>query len=531
MEFEKERDRLQQQKLKLQLQQQHLMQEHLRLQFNALNDGVTNNIKSKENLRKSKFMSQELISHDEKGIEESRVENLSIEKDDNSDNTHSSDSSIHTNILLRDIACSIPENVSDEDFVPLKSVSSGFNEVSPSKALVLTSPRISADKDEGCTYFERTSPLYNIQHGNLPVKITREQSEATPTVSLIPSQIDNPVAQNRIIIDKENIDLNKKQPFIVETSHHVQEMPSKDIARTSNVMADSQISTTPLALGESLMVKFQGNGDVNTASYLHYYQRQLMEQQDRIREQQKAIQERQQQRLEKLKEFQERLRQQRSRFETEKSKQWHSLIPRYSADVEQSSITDHSLSSLELNESDGMPGMKPTEINSPPSLTKERSEGLSLSFSDIDNEVKPKQNVGYFESLGNASPNQLGEPGTESMIRVSEGQSDIASSFPPSSLSASSFPPSFLSGTEQSDKKSIFPKTSDLGLWSDSTPQLTLTSSDATKSSSTPTAKSKASIEISQKKTRNLGSNFSNKYGMCQHFSVRYVSCSNEQSL
>ena len=179
----------------------------------------------------------------------------------------------------------------------------------------------------------------------------------------------------------------------------------------------------------------------DTASYLKFYQEQLVEQQDRIREQQQAIEQRQQQRLEQLKQFQERLRSMRSSSRSDHDSPglthmsdatayWRSLIPTSKTSDAGSSSAQDTPSDLETRETkDGITtelmGEKTADYPDTKTLSKTRDDATSSSLSRYSSEIVT---------------------------------------------------------TRQVDDRVLFPDPSELGLWSDSTIQLS--SSDTTKTSS-----------------------------------------------
>ena len=143
-EIEKQKEKLQQQKLKLQPQQQQVMQEHLQLQFDALNNEIRTESDEEECWEDStkdsrtadkintKFtdLSSGVLSDDAKPISvtESVDEagmSKSSEDDVRSDLITTDDSRVNGNVDRHDALHSIPESASEEDFVLLPPVSTG----------------------------------------------------------------------------------------------------------------------------------------------------------------------------------------------------------------------------------------------------------------------------------------------------------------------------------------------------------------------------------------------------------------------
>lgn len=514
-EIEKQREKLQQQKLKLQLQQQQVMQEHLQLQFDALNNEIRT--KTDEESREDSIedsptadkinttfpdLSSGVLSDDAKTMSatESADEasmNKSSEDDVRSDLSHPDDLRVNASVDRHDVLHSIPESISEQDFVLLPPVSTGtiFGAVPPSftKSAATTSgftKLVFAEKT-------RTSPPQAVgaaQHSTslLPSRPVQprlhaslnEQSNLQPSLHISPPHIASPGASHAEEAvpsshtthpskqpdasvpykDEPSLFPTSKSPLYFENIPHVVDH-RRTISDTTSPFfhIPSTISSTPFVPEGPLTFQFPNERETDTASYLHFYQQQLLEQQNRIREQQKAIQERQQQRLEQLKQFQERLR--RQRHDTGIGKpgqigerprravgQWQSLIPRarYPSDTDTTTSTDHAQSGTE-------------------SVDRALSTDLHPAISPLkQTQLKPSA-----------------APKTE----ISEGLINGDTS---SSLSRY---PSEVIPIEDKDA-SLLPKTSDLGLWSDSTPQLS--SSDATKSSSTVLEDSKSDKKLDE---------------------------------
>ncbi|CAB4029583.1 Hypothetical predicted protein, partial [Paramuricea clavata] len=481
IEIEKQREMLQQQKLKLQLQQQQVMQEHLQLQFDALNNEMKAD--EDENMKDTEFpdLSSGVLSDEGKTVTESVDEagfSKSSDDDVRSDLTHSYDSRVNANVDLHHALHSIPESASQEDFVPLPPVSSvaifsGVSQPLPlhfvksttpgvtklisaertrmSPSLPLNQPRLDAPLDER----SGGQPSLHITPPHIAIPAASHSEELMPSSQVPTSRLTHSVAKEATSHTAHPtkqpaaaVRYDNHEPFLFPRSKPP--LDSENIPRgvehgrvaisdsTSPFHIPSSISSTPF-LHEGPSIQFPSNREPDTASYLHFYQQQLLEQQNRIREQQKAIQERQQQRLEQLKQFQERLRGQRHDSDLGKSAgqtgeknshsggQWKSLIPntRYPSDDDTSTSTDHAQSGTE-------------------------SADRSLSVNVHPNITPP-----------------LKQP------QLKSSTTDTSSSLSPY--------PSEVRSIKDNDV-SLLPKTSDLGLWSDSTPHLS--SSDVTKSSS-----------------------------------------------
>ena len=519
-EIEKQKEKLQQQKLKLQLQQQQVMQEHLQLQFDALNNEIRTESDEEECWEDStkdsrtadkintKFtdLSSGVLSDDAKPISvtESVDEagmSKSSEDDVRSDLITTDDLRVNANVDRHDALHSIPESASEEDFVLLPPVSTGIISSAVPPSLPVTKSAATTSGVTKLVFAEktRTSPPQAdgaAQHNTalFPSRPDQPRSQASldertkmqPSLHISPPHIASPGASHA---EEEAVSSShttlpgkpaasapyKNEPLMFPKSQppfHSENIPHVvDHRRT--VISDSTtpffhipstISSTPFVPEGPLTFQFPNERETDTASYLHFYQQQLLEQQNRIREQQKAIQERQQQRLEQLKQFQERLR--RQRHDTGIGKpgqigerprqavgQWQSLIPnaRYPSDTDTSTSTDH-----------------------PQSGTESVNRALSVDLhSDVISPLKPAQL----------------KPSTAPTTEVSEGLINGDTS---SSLSRY---PSEVIPIEDKDA-SLLPKTSDLGLWSDSTPQLS--SSDATKNSSTVLEDSKSDKKLDE---------------------------------
>jgi hypothetical protein len=523
IEIEKKRERLQQQKLKLQLQQQQVMQEHLQLQFDALNNEMkADEDESKEDstsdthlgspivdMKDTEFpdLSLGVLSDEGKTVTESVDEagvSKSSEDDVRSDLTDSYDSRVNANVDRHHALHSIPESVSEEDFVPLPPVSSvaifsGVSQPLPLHFVKSTTPGVTKLISAERTRMSPSLPVSPAQYntGLLSPQLNQprldapldERSGGQPSLHISPPHIAIPAASHseelmpssqvptsRLTHSVANeatshtADPTKQPAAAVRYDNHgpflfprsKPPLDSENIPRGVEhgrvVISDSaspffhipsSISSTPF-LHEGPSIQFPGNRESDTASYLHFYQQQLLEQQTRIREQQKAIQERQQQRLKQLKQFQERLRGQRHDSDLGKSGQtgeknshssgqWKSLIPntRYPPDDDTSTDTDHAQSGTE-------------------------SADRALSVSVHPNITPP-----------------LKQP------QLKPSTTDTSSSLSPY--------PSEVRSIKDNDA-SLLPKTSDLGLWSDITPHLS--SSDATKSSSSALDDSKTDKKL-----------------------------------
>ena len=493
-EIEKQREKLQQQKLKLQLQHQQVMQEHLQLQFDALNNEIRTKTDEEQNLEDStkasstgnkmdtKFadLSSGVLSDDAKTISVTEsVDEVYLSKSDDdcrSDLSNTDDSRVNANVVRHDALHSIPESVSEEEFVVLPPVSTGaiFSAVPPS--LPVAKPAATTSGGAKLIFAEktRTSPRQDVavtqaQLGQPPLHATFDEgSKMQPSLHISPPHIattgasssEEPVLSSLATHPSKQPAAPVRyedEPFLFRTSKPPLDSENipHGVDHRRNVISDSaspffHIPSTPFIPERPITFQFPNDRETDTALYLHFYQQQLLEQQNRIREQQKAIQERQQQRLEQLKQFQERLRGQRHDIGIgkpgqigEKSRQsdgqWQSLIPsaRYPPDTDTSTSTDHAQSGTE---------------------SVDRTSSVDL-YSDVNSALKQPQL----------------KPSRTPKAAISEGltNGDISSSL-------SRYP----SEVVPIDKdESLLPKTSDLGLWSDSTPQLS--SSDATKSSST----------------------------------------------
>lgn len=475
------------------------MQEHLQLQFDALNNEIRTKTDEEQNLEDStkasstankmdtKFadLSSGVLSDDLKIISVTEsVDEVHVSKssddDFHSDLSNTDDSRVNANVVRHDALHSIPESVSEEDFVVLPPVSTAaiFSAVPPSLPVAKSAATTSGGAKLIFAEKTRTSPRQDVavtqaQLGQPPLHATFDEgSKMQPSLHISPPHIAAPGASR------------SEEPVLSSLATHPSKQPAASVRyedepflfRTSkppldpeniphgvdhrrNVISDSAtpffhipstISSTPFIPEGPITFQFPNDRETDTASYLHFYQQQLLEQQNRIREQQKAIQERQQQRLEQLKQFQERLRGQRHDIgigkpgqiggkSRQSDGQWQSLIPsaRYPPDTDTSTSTDHAQSGTE---------------------SVDRASSVDL-YPDVNSALKQPQL----------------KPSTTPKAAISEGLINGDTS------SLSRYPSEVLP-IEDKDA-SLLPKTSDLGLWSDSTPQLS--SSDATKSSST----------------------------------------------
>ncbi len=521
VEIEKQRERLQQQKLKLQLQQQQVMQEHLQLQFDALN----NEMKADESGSRDASTSDTQLhspTDDKKYTEfpdlssgvlsdefvDKAGMSKSSEDDVDSDLLHTDDSRVNANVHRHDALHSIPESGSEKDFVPLPPVSSVaiFSDVSQplplqfvnstaptpgvTKLISVQKTRMSPTQPVSPTQYNTSFLPPQLRQPRLDAPLEDDHSNQQPSLHISPPHIAIPVASEEPMLSslvpaprsinipvpedtRSHTAAPTKRPAAAAVRYDNREpvlfpkskssLDSENIARGVEhgraVISDSTspffhmpstISSTPFLHEGPLIFQIPGARETDTASYLHFYQQQLLEQQNRIREQQKAIQERQQQRLEQLKQFQERLRGQRHHTSLEKSEQttektrqsggvqWKSLIPRnrYPPDEDSSTGTDHAQSGTESVD-------RVSSVSAHPDVTPPLKQSQLKSS-------------------------------TTSKAEISEGLVNDTSS------SLSRYPSEVIS-IKDSDAL-LRPKTSDLGLWSDSTPHLS--SSDATKSSS-----------------------------------------------
>ena len=506
IEIEEHKERLQQQKLKLQLQQQQIMQEHLQLQFDALNndmimkegedeskEGSTHEdhppteVKEDANFRD---LSSGVLSDDGKTVEamESVVETVMSESSEDEVNSfHTDDSRVNTNVQRHSVLYSIPESGSEKDFNMLPTVPSSTIPTTSGLPKMTSVERTRISPRQPSTSVQHiTTSLPSPLHSAAQLDVSVGDSEnkqphlyispphldiTAPTHSEVPtSQLRNSVTEKTKSIQTgftkqpvtAAVHYDDHQPILFPKRKSPESMqPGVNHGRViiSNstspfVNIPSTISSTPFLPEGTETFNFPGNRD--TTSYLNFYQKQLLEQQNRIREQQKAIQERQQQRLEQLKQFQERLRGQRVGYgqgtsiqrETRKSfqsdGQWQSLIPnnRYQPYDETSTSSNDSQS--------GAVSVDHVSTNS-----------------HSENTISPEQ------------------PQLKSLIPTSEISEDLVND---TSSSLSRYRSEVISIKDHNDT-SVLPKTSDLGLWSDSTPHLS--SSDATKSSSTALDESK----------------------------------------
>jgi type II secretory pathway pseudopilin PulG len=514
IEIEKQREQLQQQKLKLQLQQQQVMQEHLQLQFDAINNEMekdesesSGHFTSDSHLQQSPTVEKDtefpdlssgvlsddgrIESADEAGVNKSSDDDVSL------DSSHTDDSRVDAVVDRHDALHSIPESTSEDDFVLLPSVStaaivSGVSQPLPLKFINTTAatPAFTKNISSKITPPQPVSPAqYNtgLFSGQPPLNSPSNwQSSfhispphvAVPTVShseepILSSQVPAPRLTHSVLqettlhtvgptkppaadyLDNHEMSLRSKPP--TDSEKTVSGVEHRRAPERAIIISDSTsplfhvpstVSSTPFLHEGPSTFQFPGDRETDTASYLHFYQQQLLEQQNRIREQQKAIQERQQQRLEQLKQFQERLRGHRHDTGLGKSAQtgdkisqsggeWKSLIPstRYFHDDNSSTSTDRAQSERE-------------SVDRALSVGIHRDVNPSLKLPQLRTSTTPK-------------------------TEIPEGSVNDTSS------SLSRFPSEVISIKD--DNVSLVPKTSDLGLWSDSTPHLS--SSDATKSS------------------------------------------------
>ena len=519
IEIEKQREELQQQKLKLQLQQQQVMQEHLQLQFDALNNDM--NKKTDESYSDEyskprlysptlesndiKFtdLSSGVLSDDARTIDANESDEAGagagkVSEDLQSDPSRTEESGVDINFGRPDGLNSIQKSLSEDEFVPVPRVPYDAVFRAPPQPLPLhfaksTGATIGIDKlasaEIPLTMKSSSQPSssgqynvgalinqprlgvpYNEQwkgqrslhvsppHDAIPAPLLPE--EAIPSPKALLGTVD-PMQQPEPPVVHDN-----RRPFAFPTTEDI----PPEISHERAVISDSNspffhiptaISSTPFLPGGPATFQFPENRETDTASYLHFYQQQLLEQQNRIREQQKAIQERQQKRLEQLKQFQERLRRQRNitglgNFENipaERSRhatgQWQSLQPtsRYTLE-DSSSSTSHA------------------------KLNKESFDG------DISHGVQ----------TGEASPSLNQSKVEARKLPVSEGLvSDTSSS--PSRHSSELI-------SVKDNNTSIHTKPSDLGLWSDSTPHVS--SCDPTKSSSSTLDDSKSGKRVDE---------------------------------
>ncbi|XP_028403381.1 centrosomal protein of 295 kDa-like [Dendronephthya gigantea] len=510
VEIEKQREELQQQKLKLQLQQQQVMQEHLQLQFDALNNDVnekSDQADGDDNDIKFTDLSSGVLSDDVRTIDASESDEAGINKvsgDIQPDPFHTEESGDETNLGCPGGLYSVQKSLSEDEFVPVPRVSSAGIFRAPPQPLPLhfakstdtttgidklasaeiplirksssrpsspdqyeTGPRI--DQPRLGVTFKEPSLQISPPHVAIPAPNLLEEAIASSPEAL-PRTVD-PMQQPESLVFHDNRG-TFSSPSYKPPHDSIAEDISPEGSQGRAVISDSKspffhIPTAISSASGEPSFQFPGNRETDTASYLHFYQQQLLEQQNRIREQQRAIQERQQNRLEQLKHFQERLRRQRNitgsgNFENipaERSRhvtgQWQSLKPstRYTS--------EDSSSSTSLAKSD-----------------KESFDG------DVSHDV---------QKTDKASPS-VNQPKVDAPeLPVSEDLMNDTSSSP------SRYSSELIS--VKIHDASILPKPSDLGLWSDSTPHV---SSDATKSSSTTLDDSKSGKRVDEQSRPNI---------------------------
>ena len=506
IEIEKQKEKLQQQKLKLQLQQQQVMQEHLQLQFDALNDEIKENeSRSRRHSTSDSHLQSPIVDKDAEfpdlssGVlsdHDGKIESV-IEGEKSSDvcsdQSHTDDSRVNANLDRHDALHSIPESASEDDFVLLPPVSTMETVSNGSQPLplqfanttasasgltkVISTEMISPPRSVNSAQYtaglfsgqppldspsnEHWEPSLHISQPHIAIPAVSHSEEPITSSQVPTSRLTHSVLQNTALHTADST----KPPAADGYDNHEPSLKSKpqidsekrELEHTRAVIFDSSspffhipssISSTQFLNEAQSTFQFSGDRETDTASYLHFYQQQLLEQQNRIREQQKAIQERQQQRLEQLKQFQERLRGQRHETGSGKSWQtgektsqsggeWKSLIPntRCSPDDNSSTSTDHTRSALE-------------SVN--------RASSVSI-HPDVTSPLKLPQL----------------RTSTTSKTEISKDLVNETSS------SLSRYPSEVISIKD--NDTSLVPKTSELGLWSDSTPHLS--SSDATKSS------------------------------------------------
>ena len=514
IEIEKQKEQLQQQKLKLQLQQQQVMQEHLQLQFDALNDEMKENESGSRGYSTSDSHLQSPIIIVDKDTEfpdlssgvlsdhDGKIESVNEgEKSSNNDvcsdlsHTPSDDSRVNANVDRHDALHSIPESASEDDFVLLPPVSTvetgsggsqplplkfanttasapGLTKVIPTEIISPPRPVNSVQYTTGLFSGQPRLDSPSSEHWDTSLHISQPHfaipavsysEEPIPSSQVPTSRLTHSVLQNTTLHTADSTKppaanhYDNHEPSLKSKPPIDSKKPTHGVENTRAVIFDSTspffhmpstISNAQFLNEAPSTFQFSGDRETDTASYLHFYQQQLLEQQNRIREQQKAIQERQQQRLEQLKQFQERLRGQRHDTGSGKSWQtgektcqsggeWKSLIPstRYSPDDNSSTSTDHTQSALE-------------------SANRASSE---IIHPDVTSLLKLPQL----------------RTSTTSKAEISQDSVNDTSS------SLSRYPSEVISMKD--NNASLVPKTSDLGLWSDSTPHLS--SSDATKSS------------------------------------------------
>lgn len=478
-DIEARKQLLQQQKLKLQLQQQQVLQEHLQLQFDMLQheiettskDGeideessTTKPIDTLKNLGKDHMtekdeklssrldsLSSGLLSEEGKLTSESNffhdgdtgARSEEVLPASPSNEVHSR---VDVNLRRQDELSSIPESVVDDHFVALTPA--------PPAADFAILPQPTP------LHVEVPTSLYSDSKIRVPVEVP---STVVPLTTPLPLPEGRPKSVDGFELDpihttsrlsafpsNEPLFYSRGRDTVPTVEFPPQELSqvsgSTDVDPTFN-LATSVVSKTPSSRSQlPRMFQLPDDAGTDTASYIKFYQQQLVEQQGRIREQQRAIQERQQKRLKQLKQFQDRLRALRinssprlyhdphgSKHVTDPSAHWRSLVPTSLAGYTESSSTYDTQSDME-----------PRSVESDNSQMqqhfpgKERASSLSKTASD-------------------------GDDTTSSSLR--RYPSDIV---PPRKF----------------DEQVLFPEASELGLWSDTTVQL---SSDATKSSSCAT--------------------------------------------
>lgn len=496
METVDQKEQLQQQKLKLQLQQQQIMQEHLQLQFDALNNKMAT--KENDNViyesplsdaclhsptpaeKTSQFpdLSSGVLSVDgSTGIVPEFVNEAGMIKssDDEarSELTHIDNSKINVTISASDFAplppvSSVTIFSSALQQSPLQFTQSTAATTAPSATKLTSaeraqvSPRtVNPTLHTANVYLQpgkphlSTKPSLYLSSPHIEISTVSHSKEPKAPSELPTSQPFHNLAEKTSEHTSESTD----QPFTAAVRFDDNDpflSPSELPSSENTVLLEDQKRvvfsggtsnfSTPFVNERPLSFQFPSVQGTDTASYLQYYQQQLLEQQNRIREQQKAIQERQQQRLEQLKQFQETLRGETRFTGLGITGQTGAKVVKYPGLLWQSLI---------------------------PSTKQSRSEDMSTSTGHTQSEA---------ESVDRASSGNV-HPCVSPLRQQQLTPSKTTKAEPSESLSSSlsRYPSDIILGNDKD--ASVLPKTSELGLWSDNTPHIS--SSDATKSSST----------------------------------------------